>query len=284
MDRSNDIINNISQQRDSFSKTELLIAEFICQNPDRCAILSIQELAGKTGSSEASIIRFCKKIDYKGYQELRTDLKARLSNNFLTSSRIENFCIGKESRNDKYNSFVSKQLHYMEALRNLVSSSNFDSCAKDIINAGIVYIYDDGGASATPVHTLLFWLSRYGIKTKHVSSNGHRIFDDIIHAERGDIFIGFRFGKDTPELIKLLSFCRKELLTSYLITDSQISIAAKNADYLLTLERGPGDIFHSMSVPVVFCECLTLKVAEMLGSSVFKTIKKLDAVREENNV
>ncbi len=59
----------IKEYNDSYTATEKLIAEYILEND----ILqdSAQALGEKTNTSAAAIIRFSKKIGFKGFSDLR---------------------------------------------------------------------------------------------------------------------------------------------------------------------------------------------------------------------
>lgn len=56
---------------DTFSHTERIIAEYILKHPDCILNNSAKELAALTYTSAPSIVRFCQKLGYSGYPELR---------------------------------------------------------------------------------------------------------------------------------------------------------------------------------------------------------------------
>ena len=55
----------------SFSKAEKKVADFIMENPSKILPLYITELAQMSGTSEASIVRFSKKLGFKGFQQFK---------------------------------------------------------------------------------------------------------------------------------------------------------------------------------------------------------------------
>ena len=57
---------NIKIHYDEFSKTEKKIADFLMQNPDCILPLFITELAEKCGTSEATVVRFAKRLGFDG--------------------------------------------------------------------------------------------------------------------------------------------------------------------------------------------------------------------------
>ena len=50
------------------------IATVILKDPNKVIYQSIKELAAECGTSESSIVRFCKTIGYSGYNELKLEL------------------------------------------------------------------------------------------------------------------------------------------------------------------------------------------------------------------
>ena len=56
------------------SKKEQIIAEYILKDPHAIVHHSISEVADSIGMAESTIFRFCKKIGYNGYQDLKIAL------------------------------------------------------------------------------------------------------------------------------------------------------------------------------------------------------------------
>jgi DNA-binding MurR/RpiR family transcriptional regulator len=63
----------------SLSEAERRVASHILRHAERIPDLSITELANRAGVSEATVVRLCKRIGLRGYQELRIRLSADLA-------------------------------------------------------------------------------------------------------------------------------------------------------------------------------------------------------------
>ncbi|AIQ12012.1 MurR/RpiR family transcriptional regulator [Paenibacillus durus] len=61
----------LREMLETLNPSEGKIASYILQHPDEIIHLSVAELAQKSGSSQAAIVRLCKSIGFKGYQELK---------------------------------------------------------------------------------------------------------------------------------------------------------------------------------------------------------------------
>lgn len=56
------------------SPSEKKVAQFIVDNPKEISDLSIGELADKSGSSEATVVRLCKLLDFNGYKDFKISI------------------------------------------------------------------------------------------------------------------------------------------------------------------------------------------------------------------
>ena len=61
-----------------FNETEVKLYKFIVDNGDKIPYMTIRELADKTHVSTSTILRFCNKMNYDGYNEFKTGLKKYL--------------------------------------------------------------------------------------------------------------------------------------------------------------------------------------------------------------
>lgn len=65
---------NIKVLYDEMGKAEKRIADWLLENPGEILALSIVDLAERCGCSEATIVRFAKRLGFGGYQELKISL------------------------------------------------------------------------------------------------------------------------------------------------------------------------------------------------------------------
>jgi DNA-binding MurR/RpiR family transcriptional regulator len=68
------VILKIKEMFNDFTTTEEKIANYILNNKEKVIQLSVKELAQAADSSPASVVRFCKKINYQGYQDFKIAL------------------------------------------------------------------------------------------------------------------------------------------------------------------------------------------------------------------
>src|SRR5688500_17282235 len=64
----------IKSSMEVFKPAERSIAQFVLDNPERVMQMSISEAARDIGVGESTVIRFCRSVGYKGYQEFKLRL------------------------------------------------------------------------------------------------------------------------------------------------------------------------------------------------------------------
>src|SRR3712207_6353940 len=57
-----------------FKPSERAVAEFVLADPEKVMQMSISEAARDIGVGESTVIRFCRALGYKGYQEFKLRL------------------------------------------------------------------------------------------------------------------------------------------------------------------------------------------------------------------
>lgn len=82
------IIDQI-HERSAFTPTEREIATFLEENSKDAINLSLDELSQRIYVSKSTVIRFCKKLGFKGHKELCVELAKELNTYLLDDRRID---------------------------------------------------------------------------------------------------------------------------------------------------------------------------------------------------
>lgn len=83
------VISKIISMQASLTVREGEIAQYVIQHPDKVVNSTITNIARHTGTSEASINRFCKKIGYKGFNGFKIALAQETFYNAMQGQQNE---------------------------------------------------------------------------------------------------------------------------------------------------------------------------------------------------
>lgn len=125
------VINQICASMDSFFDTEKKIGDYIVRNPKKVVDMTVGELAKECGVSEASVSRFCKRIELKGFHHLKISLARE-----LVDAKDDGEISGHISVDDMEGSLRGILSNKMEELRQTVAMMDSEELKKilDVIN------------------------------------------------------------------------------------------------------------------------------------------------------
>lgn len=136
----------IREFEESYTSTEKLIAKYILEHGNDILNYSAQTLGEMTNTSAAAIIRFSKKIGFKGFSDLKMNLAQSHSN--------EQYDIDVDiifNENDDIASLVDKgcRLNMNTILKTyqLINISDLDKAIDLLCNASTIYLFGVGGSS-----------------------------------------------------------------------------------------------------------------------------------------
>ena len=86
-----DILSTIRSGLEELRSSEKKVAAYVLRNPDAVTTLSITDLAEEAGTSEPTVVRFCRKLGLKGFMDLKLSLARDLpSSEYIHESVHEN--------------------------------------------------------------------------------------------------------------------------------------------------------------------------------------------------
>lgn len=158
---------------DKLTNSEQAIVEFIQRDPRIVVNLSLEELSQHCYVSQASIIRFCKKLNTKGFADFKIKLAAELSNFVLNNSNIHvDIPIEKDDSIEKISETFFNLSH--QALENTFQNLDYrqiKKAAQFIAKADIVHVYGRG-ESLIVAEDFYYKLLRIGKEASLDSLNG----------------------------------------------------------------------------------------------------------------
>lgn len=135
----------IKEFEESYTTTEKQIAKYILEHPEDTLNYSSQMLGEVTNTSAAAIIRFSKKIGYKGFSDLKMNLAKSDTNETPTDVDI----IFNE--NDDISALVEKgcQLNMNTVLKTyqLINTEDLQNAIDMLCNASTIYLFGVGASS-----------------------------------------------------------------------------------------------------------------------------------------
>jgi DNA-binding MurR/RpiR family transcriptional regulator len=218
----------------SLPPAEARVAQRVIDDPEAVANSTITELAQACGTSETTVIRFCRAIGFAGYPELRLTLATEAGRaQGVTGGRV----VGSDISTDDTLQQVVEKISFADARAVEETANQLDIEALErvvaaIVDARRVDIYGVG-ASAFVALDFQQKLHRIG-RTSYGWSDAHIMLTSAAVLEPGDVAVGISHTGTTVDTIDALNVAKRRGATTVALTNFPRSPIAEVAEYVLT--------------------------------------------------
>jgi len=138
-----DPLLTIRSHLSSLTRSEALVAEYVLENPKEVIYYSITDMSEKAAVGETTVIRFCRKLGYRGFQ----DFKLSLAQDLVSYDESTNDAIEKNDTIDLLASKIIKSYNNIlnETLK-LVQSARYNKAISLLNDAEKVYFFGVGSS------------------------------------------------------------------------------------------------------------------------------------------
>jgi len=209
-------ILQIKSYLDSLKPAEKRVAEYVIENSGEVVYSSITNLADQIGVSEATIVKFCQRVGYSGYQEL----KIKLARNDQQNDDKETI-YGAIEPGDSIEKLKDKLLQiYDESLENthkLIETDLYEEVVAKILAARRLYFFGYGASGIVARDAELKFV-RIGLPAIAMTdSHSQKTVASLL--EPDDLVLAISDSGRTRELIEVLDIleeigCQRVAITS----------------------------------------------------------------------
>lgn len=139
------LLNRI-KKTDSFSDSEIKIANYVNEYPQDVITMTIHELANATYTSASSVTRFCRKVDTEGFGEFKLQLAKELNSFSLSDKRIEDdLPFNKQDEPEVVaKNILNLNIQSMLDTYNALDLKQLKRISKMIVDASTTHLYGTG--------------------------------------------------------------------------------------------------------------------------------------------
>lgn len=216
---------------ENFTPSQRKVADYILKHPTEAAFFTIEQLAGLTGVSVATIMRLAYSIGYTGYSQFQKELQELLRDRVSPPNRLE-ANVKKLSKNKLLIDCAKLQIENIRKTVEFLSEENIDQAFKLIFEARKIYVIGIRGSFAV-ANYLNEGLNRLGVDCEVIVPDTGRIQAVMARLSPDDLIIAIslpRYAKRTVEVVRVAKIKKAKILA---ITDGYSSPLALIADVFL---------------------------------------------------
>lgn len=219
----NKTIINMQALYDSMGKSEKKIAEWVLLHPNEILSISISELAEKSQSSEATIVRFSRRLGFSGFQDFKISFA-----DYSVNEPVNPHISKDDSCVDVFSKVANDICISLEKTKNSIDKDALEAASDAITSARKVVIFGLGNSASTAIDAAHKFI-RTGINAIAYSDN-HMQAIAASHLSKDDVAIGISHSGSSIDVVDALRIAKDNGATTISISGLNKSPITKVSD------------------------------------------------------
>lgn len=225
------VLDIICASLDSFFESERKIGTYIIQHTAEVVDMTVGELAQACGVSDASVSRFCKKINMKGFHHLKITLAKEISEKGIEEEEVSNHISVNDIEQSLKNILANKVTEITQTV-SMMDAKQLSEILNKLNMARIVQFFAVGNTIPVAIDGA-FKLNQIGIPAvsgtiweTQIGYTYNMIAEDVV--------IAISNSGESTAVLRALEAAKSAGATTLSITNSEKSSAAQLSDYHIT--------------------------------------------------
>lgn len=210
---STGMLEKIREERFFFRESEQKVAEYILTHQKEVINLPITELAEQIGVSEATIVRMCKKIGFRGFQELK--IKLALENVQPLQTVHEEIQEGDDIETI-LRKVVNANMQAMNSTLHVVSARELSRAVDALAGARQIYFFGLGGSGPIAMDAAHKFMKTGKPVVAYTDSHMQAMTASLL--QEGDVVVGISHSGSSRDIIEAVGLAKERKATTIGIT------------------------------------------------------------------
>lgn len=231
MKENQSVVGTICSSYDSYFDAEKKIADCIIEQKEEVIDMTVAELAKASGTSDATVSRFCRRCGFKGFQHLKMSLTREVLEEKGKSIQVSNDILRKDIPQSLQNILANKVAELTQTV-SMMEPKKLEKILTLLETAHTVQVVAVGNTIPVALD-FSFKLNQLGIPT--VSGT---IWETqmayTLNMKKGDVVLIISNSGVSRRLLTLIEGAKENGIKVISITNSPESPVAKESDYHIT--------------------------------------------------
>ncbi|HBN57469.1 MAG TPA: RpiR family transcriptional regulator [Lachnospiraceae bacterium] len=272
--------DEIFSKYDSLYDAEKKVADYVINHPEQAIEMSVSELSGQCEASQATVIRFCKKVGCSGFHQLKIRMAGELRRQEHLVTTTEISCSHMEQ---SLHNILSSKIEELQSTFQNFDAKQIKEIIDHILRADTIEFAAMGNTIPIAMDSV-YKFNQLGLRA--VSSTIWETQEATArNLKKGDVLFAISASGASRRLFKMVEIAGENQVLTIAITNQVKSPIAEKCDYVIrTSTREP--LFHEqisftrMSAMAVI-DTLFLLLFSAKGGSYEKLSKHEQSVAEE---
>jgi DNA-binding MurR/RpiR family transcriptional regulator len=247
------VISRIQIMLSALTRREQEVANYVLTHPD-VVYQSVTEVARRSGAGLGSVVRFCQRLGFLGFQDFKIHLASDLA-----AQAAE----GQPGRNDSVQHVADQLTAEIRSTLNVLTRNELRQAAKLLARSKFILAAGCGG-SAVVAQSLMYRLSRLGLASQ-AECDGHMQAIRAASMGRQDAAFLVSFSGSTREIIHTAGILKQRGCRIICLTNFIESPVTELADVVLLTSVHKDPLKAETVSPIAMMYVLEVLLNELAG-------------------
>ncbi|KUM36363.1 MurR/RpiR family transcriptional regulator [Arthrobacter sp. EpRS71] len=211
------------------------------------------EVAKRANTHVSTVIRLAQKLGYKGYPELREDLRKD------EEGVVQSATIMRGSTGHTLAEFLADEAKSITRLSQFVSQEDLDSVARTLHSSGIIYLFSNVDEHP-PLNVLARRLRRLGMTTVILGPTAKDLAESFVPFDHTSTLIAMAMKEAPRQLPAIMAEAQRRGGRTVLISDTPGHQFRPAPHHLLAARRGDDLEYRTQLVPMALTYAIQLAI------------------------
>ena len=247
MTRGRPLFSNIKSHYPTLHAAEKKVADYILKHGEDVTKITVTELAERSQVSDATVVRFCQKIGYKGFYQM----KIALAQDIVHPMSEFQPSISQDNIGESIQNIFRLTIRNLQETAYSIQSEDVRDCVQLIHQCQSLYLFAAG--NSYPIATdAAYKFTKIGIPTVHSPTPEMQVSSAHLMTER-DVALAISHSGGSKQVLTCLETAKGQGAKTICITNFVKSPVGKFSDYHINTSAHD-NVFYDDSVITRICE------------------------------
>lgn len=271
----NNTIPLINTTYNAFTKAEKKVADLVLKNPRAILYNSITDLAYEAGVGETTVLRFCRKLGFNGYQSFKMTLAQSLEHEYEISAPLNDEITKEDSLKEVCQKTLNINISALNETNALIDYEALDKAVDYLINAKRILFFGMGSSAITAHEAKNKFMRIFPYVEASYDSHMQAMIASLMNEQ--EVAVAFSFSGSTKDTIEVLKQAKEAGAKTICVTRYAKSPITQYADVILLLGATEGPLQGG----ALSTKIAQLYIIDLLYTEFFRRNSELAAKNKE---
>lgn len=254
------------------------IADYLLENLQSVPFLPVPELARRIGVSDATVVRFAKRLGFSGFSDLKVALVGLLQQK-LHGNGAEG--AADAVSDDLLQSVAALEIGNIERSVSSIDRAHFRGAAEAVYGSAHTYTFGMG-ISAYLAELAAYTLTQIGVRASCLSTRFTSPREQVVMIDPEDVVVVLSFPPYSRQTLQLLDEAVARKVPTVAVCDRVTSPAGRTATWALPVKSDNMMFTNAVAAVTVLFNALAVEIATTHQAETIGTISDINVLLEDD--